>query len=192
MILRRKREFFFVDTTEITRVVANLRFLYHSVIASENLLSCAISQLSVLAGPDCNGALQKYLVEHLEEERDEARLLAEDLESHGVIIGDCDVDAMAMVGSQYYMIYHLHPACILGYMAVVEGTPTPLEEVEKLERIYGRRLMRFVRMHSINDESHKVGVFEQIDSLPESLIGGVWTSACVTLAHLENAAMKWR
>jgi len=132
-----------------------------------------------------------YFVQHLEEERDHAKWLFNDLNSHGVDIGSFDTNAMAMVGLQYYMIYHVHPCCLLGYMAVVEGTPTPISDIEKLEGLYGKKLFRFARYHSIKDEEHKVELFAHIESAPSKYMEHITRSAIVTLDCISDAAKHW-
>ena len=191
MILRRKKEFYYVNGDSIRCIIDSLKFLYYSVIASENLISCAIEQLKMLDHSIYRDNLLSYFYIHLEEERGHDEWLANDLEAHGVDISGYDCNAMAMIGSQYYMIYHRHPCCLLGYMAVVEGTPTPIEEIEKLERAYGRRLFRFARFHAIKDQEHKVDLFNQIDNVPSHNADDILTSANITLEYIAKAAKQW-
>lgn len=191
LVAESKAKFFFVNLSSVASIVNNLKFVYHSVVASENLLACAIERLRVLEEDSYSSLLLAYFIEHLEEEREHDKWLADDLKSHGVNISKHDENAMAMIGSQYYMIFHSHPSCLLGYMAVVEGTPTPIEEIEKLEKIYGRKLFRFARFHSIKDEEHKVNLFDIIDKTPVQLVGNVFLSAEVALKHMAAAAKYW-
>ncbi len=191
MILHQKSEFFYVNINNIRKIVHNLKFVYYSVVASENLLAVAISQLQNLESTDFNNLLLSYYVNHLEEEQGHCKWLAEDLSSHGVDLSGYDLDAMAMIGSQYYMIYHEHPACLLGYLAVVEGTPTPIEEIEKLERIYGKKLFRFSRFHSIKDMEHKIELFSVINKLPDALKNALTLSTEITLQNLSAASKHW-
>ena len=106
LILGRKQEFFYINGDRISCIVRNLKFVYQSVIASENLMSCAIEQLRLSASSAYRDAVLSYFVAHLEEERGHADWLANDLTTHGVEIAELDNDAMAMIGCQYYMIYH--------------------------------------------------------------------------------------
>jgi hypothetical protein len=191
MILQRKSIFFHVNINNIGCIIDNLKFVYYSVIATENLLSCAIAQLKKMECSTHNDGLLSYFIDHLEEEREHSKWLAEDLGTHGVNLDSYDENAMAMIGSQYYMIYHKHPSCLLGYMAVVEGTPTPIQEIEKLERIYGKKLFRFARFHSIKDEEHKIELFNHIDNTPHYLMDDIFLSTDITLNHMSNAAKHW-
>ena len=39
----------------------------------------------------------------------------------------------ALVGSQYYWIFHFHPVALLGYIAVLEGYPPSMAMIDQLE-----------------------------------------------------------
>lgn len=190
-IAQRKSNFFYVNSDSIRCIMRNLRFLYSSVVASENLLSCAAEQLKKHTSGIYRDKILSYYLEHLEEERDHAKWLADDLAAHGVIIEHHDLDAMRMIGAQYYMIFHCSPYCLLGYMAVVEGVPTPLSEIEKLESIYGKKLFRFSRFHAIKDMEHKHDIFERINSAPPLISEQIGRSASITLDCIECAAKSW-
>src|SRR5262249_21088509 len=43
----------------------------------------------------------------------------------------------AMVGSQYYLIAHCHPALHLGYIGLLEGFSATFEEVQRLAALVG-------------------------------------------------------
>jgi hypothetical protein len=191
MIRLRKRDFYYVNGDSILSIIENLKFVYAAVIASENLLSCAIEKLKVAEASAHRDGVLAYFIEHLEEERGHAKWLFNDLNGHGVELSDFDGDAMVMIGLQYYMIYHVHPYCLLGYMAVVEGTPTPISEIEKLEAYYGKKLFRFARYHSIKDEEHKTELFRQMDGIPKQFVEHIIKSANATLDCMSNAAKRW-
>ena len=190
-ILNQKKDFFYVNGDNVNSIVRNLRFVYHSVIASENLLLCAIQQLMLSEASSYRDTVLSYFTEHLEEERGHAEWLAKDLTTHGISISDLDNDAMAMVGSQYYMIHHRSPYCLLGYLAVAEGTPTPISEIEKLENVYGRMLFSFARFHSIKDEEHKIELFEVINKTPIRHRDDIRNSTKATLICISRAAKHW-
>jgi hypothetical protein len=136
--------------------------------------------------------LLHYYIEHLQEERDHARWLYEDLTTHGITLVKPDEYAMSMIGVQYYMVFHLHPCSILGYMAVVEGVPTPLPEIERLEKIYGRKLFRFARYHAEKDQVHKIELFQKISETPQEYQMLIFNSAESTLRFISEAAKGWR
>lgn len=141
-------------------IVSNLVFMHQVITASEPLMQEA---LKVADAP-----LHAYLTEHAEEEQDHAAWLAADLLTAGI-----DVDkvpkfrrAVAMAGSQYYLIKHQSPYALLGYMAVLEGFPVSLEAVDALEAAHGKDLFRTLRYHAEHDLDHRKDLFAFIDKNP--------------------------
>lgn len=141
-------------------ILSNLAFMHQVITASEALMQEA---LKVADGP-----LHAYLTAHAEEEQDHAQWLAADLLTSGV-----DVDklpkfrrAVAMAGSQYYLIKHQSPYALLGYMAVLEGFPVALEAVDALEAAHGKDLFRTLRYHAEHDLEHRKDLFAFIDKNP--------------------------
>ena len=192
IIIRRKGDFFYVNGDNIKCIVRNLKFVYDSVIATVELLSCAIKKLKEEESSPFRDQVLSYFIEHLEEERDHAGWLADDLVAHGVKLSSPDEDAMFMIGAQYYLVNHYSPYYLLGYMAVVEGTPTPIGEIEKLERVYGKKLFRFSRFHSVKDEEHKDILFRNINEAPAQHIESIFRSANITLDCMAKASVYWR
>jgi hypothetical protein len=128
----------------------------------------------------------------LEEERDHVIWLRDDLRSVGVNVGAPNRVAMAMVGTQYYLLKHVHPAALLGYMAVVEGDPVPEEVVDLLERAYGKYLMRFMRFHAVKDLEHRKELFEIIDLAPEQLHSLISDSTENVLDYFVQVSATWK
>lgn len=141
----------------------NFVFLYHAMKASENLLSVATDSTGR------GSPLHEYFKAHLQEEQAHDQWLADDLETAGVDVTKTIVPRLAveMVGSLYYLIYHVDPAALLGYMAVMECFPMPLDVVEQLETAHGKDLTRTLRYHAENDVDHGADLLAVIDSLPE-------------------------
>lgn len=149
-----------VDFLDRGVILSNLVFIYQVITASESLMQEA---LKVADAP-----LHAYLTAHAEEEQDHAQWLAADLLTAGV-----DVDkvpklrrAVAMAGSQYYLIKHQSPYALLGYMAVLEGFPVSLANVEALEAAHGKELFRTLRYHAEHDLEHRKDLFAFIDENP--------------------------
>jgi len=149
-----------VDLLDIHVVISNLVVVHQVITASVPLM---IEAQKVADAP-----LLAYLTEHLEEERGHAEWLAKDLIDYGV-----DVDlvpkfrrAVAMAGSQYYLIKHQSPYALLGYMAVLEGFPVALASVEALEQAHGKELFRTLRYHAEHDLEHRKELFAFIDQNP--------------------------
>lgn len=153
-----------VNLADTGIMLHNLVWLYQVITASENLM--------VVAEQESNGRLAKYLRDHLEEERDHAKWLADDLQTVGVDVSRLlpDRSAMGLAGSQYYLIYHVSPVCLLGYMAVLEGFPFPLDVLEKLEACHGKDMLRCLRYHAENDLEHRKELFRVIDEINDPRI----------------------
>ena len=143
-----------------------LHFNYWLMKASERLLEEAI--------PEATGALQDYYKKHLEEERRHEEWLAEDLKRMGVPLV-LDLNAASVAGAQYYLIKHVHPALLLGYMWILEAAPKPLETVEALEQEHGP--LKCLRYHAEHDPDHVKDLADQINALPEDLIAQVISNA---------------
>lgn len=109
---------------------ANLVFVYHMIKASENLLRMA----RIMAR---DPRLVAYYSERLLDESGHAEWLAHDLLQAAVPHHVIPREAMLMAGVQYYLLFHVSAASLLGYMAVLECFPMPVEMVEQLERVHG-------------------------------------------------------
>lgn len=188
-----KRTSFNNDASRRTVIIANLIFLYDAVVASERLLIEAADSTDQLLPSSFHERLGKYYRSHLNEERGHDKWLQEDLKSAGVKVplGLPNRPAMAMVGTQYYLIKHTHPAALLGYIAVLEGDPTPVEVVDTLEQAHGKPLLRCARIHALKDLEHRKELFEIIDDTPESLRGLIAYSTDNTLDYIIQAAQTW-
>ena len=93
--------------------------------ASENLLVVAMQNT-----PE-DTPLYEYFVRHLREEKSHELWLVEDLQSIGIDVSTTIVprEAVEMVGSIYYLIYHLDSSALLGYMFLMECFPMNLSIV---------------------------------------------------------------
>lgn len=140
-------------------LISNLVFLYHTIVASEKLLE--------LTAEHSTGELRDYFTRHLEEERGHAQWLAEDLRTVGIDVKKTriPVEAVQMVGSIYYFILHVDPVALLGYMRVLEGSPIAMDELERLEKLYSRELLRTLRYHVEHDPKH----FQELESIINTL-----------------------
>ncbi len=136
--------------------------MYHVMVASEPLLRAAIA---VTTDP----RLKTYFEEHLEEERDHAQWLAQDLKSAGIDVARTVAPLLAvqMAGSLYYLIFHVHPAALLGYMKVLEGWPNDKKRLAERGKSYPAALLRTVNYHIDHDPQHLRDLLEMIESIPE-------------------------
>jgi Iron-containing redox enzyme len=141
-------------------ILANLAFTQQVITASEGLMEDAIALSS--------GALKAYFMEHLEEERGHAKWLADDLKTAGIDMHKVPKirRAVEMAGAQYYLIKHVSPLSLLGYMAVLEGFPIALETVADMEAKHGPDLLRTLRYHAEHDLEHRKELFSMIDQNP--------------------------
>lgn len=174
-----------VDLTDRDNVIRNLVFMYHVIKASENLLAVAAN--CTTAGDP----LHEYFVAHLEEERGHEKWLHDDLISAGVDLASTSVSRVAVetAGSMYYLIYHVDPAALLGYMVALECIPVPIETVEALEALHGESLLRTLRFHAIHDLDHGPDVLAAIDALTPDRHPIVAQSAIQTAIYLSSASL---
>jgi hypothetical protein len=150
-----------VDMQNFHVVVANLVFMHQVIAASESLM---IEAQKVADGP-----LLDYLTAHLAEEQGHEAWLAQDLSDYGIDVSVVPKfrKAVAMAGSQYYLIKHSSPYALLGYMAVLEGFPVSLASVEALEAAHGKELFRTLRYHAEHDLEHRKELFSFINAHPK-------------------------
>jgi hypothetical protein len=122
--------------------------------------------------------LAEYLRGHIEEERDHDRWLLEDLAVLGVGHPDAllppalQEGVAELAGAQYYWVRHLHPACLLGYMAVLEGCPPSADLVARLPERTGwpAAAFRTVASHCEADPGHLrdlIGLTDSLSLTPE-------------------------
>ena len=158
-------------------LVDNLCFVYQFMVASERLLYEAKMQST--------GALREYYVEHYDEERGHEEWLADDLRSAGVDVNSIQRSrtAIAMAGGQYYLMKHVSPAALLGYMLVLECSPMPIEQVKILEDAHGKDLLRTLRYHSVHDIDHGEKLRLVIDGMSDP---SIMESAVQTAIYLNE------
>ncbi|UEP31616.1 iron-containing redox enzyme family protein [Burkholderia sp. B21-007] len=165
--------------------LSNLVFMHRVIIASESLLEEAVVH--------AKGALHGYLSDHLEEERRHDEWLAEDLASAGIDVAGCQFpsEAVAAAGTQYYLIRHVDPCALLGYMAVLECFPMPMEQLVALEEVHGKQLCRTLRHHAEHDVDHADDLLERIDSLNDRQFALVVQNAVQTAIYIGSAISKF-
>jgi hypothetical protein len=174
-----------VDLMNRSTFVNNLIFLHRLILASEDLLEDSI--------PRSEGELREYYADHLEEERSHDDWLASDLSSIGIDVSACAFpsEAVAAVGTQYYLIRHVDPCALLGYMAVLECFPMPNEKLEQLEAKHGKELCRTLRHHSEHDIEHGAKLLDQINRLSERQFPLVVQNAVQTAIYIGSAISKF-
>jgi hypothetical protein len=160
---------------ELPGLFADYLVRTHSIIrASVPLMETARARAEELAAHDDVAAhLATYLAHHIREERHHDDWLLDDLEALGVA-RDAVLARMpsptvaALVGSQYYWIRHYHPVALLGYIAVLEGTPPVAEHVEAVISQTGlpRDAFRTILKHADLDPHHRDALNRALDAMP--------------------------
>lgn len=161
----------------------NLAFIMQTIVASEGLLRAAIARLE-FAAEGFDTELRAYFIEHLAEETDHYEWIKQDLEGEEIAF---HWGAAELAGMQYYLVQHVHPAALLGYMLVLECFPMPLEIVDHLERIHGTKLLRTLRYHAIHDQEHGPDVLALVERAPEELKNWIYETAIQTAHRLGRA-----
>jgi hypothetical protein len=151
-----------------------LSFTLQFALATEGLFEDAISRST--------GSLADHFRHHLEEERGHAEWLAEDLDGFTMPL---DSLAVAMAGSQYYLIRHVHPALLMGYTLALE-CPMPMEVVEELEAIHGKRLLRTLRHHAQEDGRHRQETLVEVAKQPADIQHAIEQNRRQTLRYVEG------
>lgn len=172
-----------VEFSRRETLVRYLTFVYHLIQASENILRVAGFEARLT--PDAE-LLECYTTDHLREERDHAAWLEEDLEGEPLHV--IDTYATACAGSVYYLVQHVSPWALLGYLVVLECTPPPLAFVETMERLHGPDLLRTFRYHAENDPQHGLDVLCLIDEAPTMWQPLIASTALHTVEYLSRAA----
>ena len=154
-------------------------FLFHLFSAmrtSVSLISAARDTANNLAdGDDIAAAVVNYFAEHVEEEREHANWLLDDMVALGadrqqVLARPPPTSVAALVGTQYYWIRHVHPAMLLAYLVILEGDPMPAHVIEDYATAAGIPAdgLRTLVYHSETDVEHSNELFKLIDNLPLS------------------------
>lgn len=150
-------------------------FRIHSIIrASVPVMEAARDRAAALAAhdPAC-AALTAYLAQHVPEERHHDDWLLDDLEVLGVSRASVwarqpSPTVAALVGAQYYWIQHHHPVAVLGYIAVLEGTPPTEELVHDVMTATGlpEDAFRTFIKHARLDPHHRDDLNAALDAMP--------------------------
>jgi pyrroloquinoline quinone (PQQ) biosynthesis protein C len=180
-----------------------LEYLYqsHSIVRASVPLMEATLEVCRSKRYGDDPILQKfaaYLSLHIVEETGHDNWILNDAEAIGMdrrlILERIPKDtAKQMVGSQYYWIHHYHPVAMLGYIAVMEGTPPKTEFIEAVARRTGLPLDAFSSflLHAKVDPRHRADLDALLDDLPlnehhHALIG---LSALETIKYLKTVLL---
>jgi hypothetical protein len=167
--------------------------------ASITLMRTALEQSYARVGEDAICAqLVPYLDKHIPEERCHDEWLLRDLDALGLNRAEYlkrlpSHTVAALIGAQYYWIFHYHPVALLGYMELAEGYPPTIEHVDELINRTGfpSSAFRALRRHAVLDLQHRDELHDLLDSLPLnaehlSLIG----VSSLQSVHLASQAIR--
>ncbi len=150
--------------------------LYPMVFGSLRAMDYALARATALA-PTCPvaEALVPFLTRHIREESGHDEWV---LESVAALGGDPDAlrrappppAVAALIGSQYYWVDVGHPVAIVGFFAVVEGTPSRVEEIDAARERSGlpRAAFETFYRHAVIDQRHGAEIYAMLDTLPLS------------------------
>lgn len=164
---------------------ANLCFVYHMIRASEGLLRVGQEVTK-------DKALREFYKAHGEEEAGHADWLEADMAVGGIASVSIPREAMMMAGVQYYLLYHVNPASLLGYMAALECFPTSLGFIEELEKLHGKALCRTMRYHAEHDIAHGAELLAFIDTRPKGEHAAIREAATQACHFMTNAVSSMR
>jgi hypothetical protein len=162
------------DGPDFARLYAPYLLDLHAIIRAsvpvmEAALDCARSRAS---HDTVAAALAEYLSAHVREEMDHDEWLIDDLKVLGIdrdtVMRRIPSSAVAsLVGAQYYWIRHYHPVAVLGYVAVLEGSPPDERHIAAVAQTTGLPLASFTTMlkHARLDPYHCDDLDRFIDSL---------------------------
>ena len=169
--------------TEALRNHSSLRALYpeylitlHSMMrASVPLMEAASREARKRLDPALSLPLVRYLDCHIAEESGHDEWLVEDLSwlnitREQITSRQPSAAAAAMVGSQYYWIYHYNPLAILGYMSALEWYPMSEAIIRNIQSKCALPLESFNTLlkHAELDPHHKQDLEVLLDILPLS------------------------
>lgn len=150
-------------------------FLVHSMIRSSvPILEAAAEAAEALAPADPVAAqLAPYYHRHAREEMHHDEWVLEDLAVLGVSADEVwrrlpSNWVASLIGTHYYWIHHVHPVALMGYLAILEGNPPDLAQLEGHQRRTGlpEAAFRTLIKHAHLDPHHRDDLNAEIDRLP--------------------------
>jgi len=140
---------------------------YHYIRQSCPLMQSALKSLVATgSAPRC----QAFLRQHLEEEKGHDEWVLEDLQ--GLEVSRLSVAValplpavVGLVGSQMYLIEHVSPVALLGYMYVLEAYPQSQRFLGIIEEQHGIARTRITALshHSEIDHAHREELLSLLD-----------------------------
>ncbi|WP_394823374.1 iron-containing redox enzyme family protein [Pendulispora albinea] len=161
---------------------------YYWVSHSTRLLALAASRLGTGNEPQ-----HRRLLEHAREENGHHLYAERDLRHLGMRVEDFSelAPTAALYQTQYYLIEHVHPTALFGYIILLEGVSVLCgrEGLERASAAFGEHAVSFLKMHSNADEDHLPKAFATLATLPAELQSLVQTN-CKNSAELLRATLR--
>ena len=163
------------ESRDISELYPAMLFSIHSMArASVPLMNAAADRLRAMTAVDpVSVPLIEYFVRQIPQETGHDNWLLEDLEALGcsraeILARMPPPTVAALVGAQYYWIFHHHPVALLGYILVVESEPPSVELVERTVAETGlpREAFRSFFRHAVLEPAHNDALDALLDSLP--------------------------
>jgi pyrroloquinoline quinone (PQQ) biosynthesis protein C len=168
---------------QFPRIYREYIYQSHSIIRASVPLMQAAQQECAKPQHANDPVLQgfaRYLHRHIPEETGHHLWILDDGEALGLdrrsILDRLPTEsATQLVGVQYYWIHHFNPIALAGFIAVMEGSPDPVEFIEAIAARNSLPLKCFSSFlyHAKIDHRHRRDLDNLLDSLP------------LTPAHLE-------
>jgi Iron-containing redox enzyme len=165
------------ESRDISELYPAMLFCIHSMArASVPLMKAAVDRLQAVTAVDpISAPLIGYFVRQIPQEAGHDDWFLEDLEALGLSRAEIlarvpPPTVAALVGAQYYWIFHHHPVALLGYILVVESEPPSVELVERTIAATGlpREAFRSFFRHAVLEPAHNDALDGLLDSLPLS------------------------
>jgi pyrroloquinoline quinone (PQQ) biosynthesis protein C len=186
---------------QLAEIFPEFLFMMHCIIRSSvSLLNGAAESAERRAdGDPVAREIAGYYKTHALEETHHDDWLLDDLVAIGgersEVLARLPSPAVAsLVGAQYYWALHVHPVALFGYLAVLEGNPSSVKELERIRKRHGLPAagMRTMIKHARLDPHHRDEMYAQLDALPltEDHSQLVALSAFHTIERLSDALQE--
>lgn len=157
----------------VSELYPEFLFLVHTMIrGSVPMMQAAAAEARRRPDDPVAAPLAAYYEHHAREEMHHDDWLLDDLEALGhrredVLARLPSPTVAALVGAQYYWIHHVHPAAFLAYLAVLEGDPPEVEQLEDIRRRAGLPAAAFRTLikHAHLDPHHRDDLNDTLDAL---------------------------
>ncbi|QKC97123.1 iron-containing redox enzyme family protein [Mesorhizobium sp. NZP2298] len=194
-----------IGRSELPTLICDHLVLLHQITrASVPLMVAAHRETERAASDPVCRLLGPYLIKHIEEEMHHDNWTLEDLDAVGVssasvLAAPPPANVAALVGAQYYWIYHFHPVALMGYMIMLESNAPSMDLVDEIVQRTSlpEQFFRTHRIHAALDPGHQADLYELIDELPlsqnqERLIGYSIAHTGLMLANCLATPQLWK